>query len=363
MLRELIPSVLLEPGPFGLERWQWLALPVLLFASWTLGHLASRVTRWLLGRVVKRTSTQWDDELLARMGGPTTLAMSLLVAFALLPLVELPTNAEAFVHRTIRGLGFVAFFWAIVRTIDVSQTVIERSPWARAHTASRALVPLSVRVIKVIVAAIAIVALLSEFGYPVASLIAGLGIGGLAFALAAQKTVENLFGAFSIGADEPFRPGDTVRIEDFVGTVEVIGLRSTRIRTHDRTIISIPNGKLAEMRLETFAERDRIRLACTVGLVYDTSVEQMRSVLAGLEGVLRGHPKIWPDNVVVRFKELAASSLDIEIVAWFQTQDWAEFQRIRQDVLLEFMEVVAKAGTSFAFPTRTVHVVSDSVPS
>lgn len=206
--------------------------------------------------------------------------------------------------------------------------------------------------------ALALVAVLSELGYPVAGLLAGLGIGGIAVALAAQKTVENLFGSLAMAADPPFGLGDFVRIEDFVGTVEAIGLRSTKIRTLDRTLVSLPNGRLADMRLESLAARDRMRLACTVGLVYGTSAEQMRSVLQGLEEVLRAHPRIWPDAVVVRFKELGPFSLDIEVMAWFQTSEWAEFQLIRQEVLLRFMEVVDRAGTSFAFPTRTVHLVS-----
>jgi MscS family membrane protein len=147
-----------------------------------------------------------------------------------------------------------------------------------------------------------------------------------------------------------------VRIEDFVGTVESIGLRSTRVRTLDRTLISIPNGKLAEMRLESFTARDRIRLACQVGLVYGTTAEQMRAVLEGLEQRLRQHPKIWPDAVVVRFGELGATSLNIEVMAWFLTSDYGEFQGIRQEILLQFMEVVERAGTAFAFPTQTVHL-------
>ena len=141
-----------------------------------------------------------------------------------------------------------------------------------------------------------------------------------------------------------------------MGTVEAVGLRSTRVRTLDRTLISIPNGKLAEMRIESFAVRDRIRLACTIGLVYGTTANQMRLVVAGLEQTLREHPKIWPDGITVRFKELTPSSLDIEIMAWFLTADYPEFQLIRQEILLQFMEVVEKAGTSFAFPTRTVHL-------
>jgi MscS family membrane protein len=185
-----------------------------------------------------------------------------------------------------------------------------------------------------------------------------LGLGGLAFALAAQKTIENLFGAFSIGIDQPFREGDFVKIEDFVATVEAIGLRSSRFRTLDRTIITIPNGKLAEMRLESFTARDRLRLATVIGLEYQTTLSQMREVLSGFERVLRAHPKIWADAVVVRFREFAASSLDVEIMAWFKTADWSEFQLIRQEILLAFIEVVEHAGTSFAFPTQTLHVAS-----
>jgi len=154
-----------------------------------------------------------------------------------------------------------------------------------------------------------------------------------------------------------------VKVDDFVGTVETLGLRSTLIRTLDRTLVSIPNGRLAEMRLESYSARDRMRLACTVGLVYATSAaQQMRQVLEGLEAVLRGHPSIWPDAVVVRFKEFGPSSLEIEIMAWFQTSIWSEFQLIRQDVLLQFMDVVEGARTSFALPTRTVHLASGPGP-
>lgn len=219
--------------------------------------------------------------------------------------------------------------------------LVIQSSWASTHPAAQSLLPLASRVGKAAIWALGVVALLSDLGYPVTSLVAGLGIGGLAVALAAQKTVENLFGAFSIGADQPFREGDFVKIEDFVGTVESIGLRSTKIRTLDRTLIILPNGRLSDMRLESFSVRDRMRLACTLGLVYATTAAQLRKILAVLEGVLRAHPKIWPDAVVVRFKEFGDSSLNIEIMAWF-------------------MEVIQEAGSSFAFPTRSVHLIREA---
>jgi MscS family membrane protein len=147
-------------------------------------------------------------------------------------------------------------------------------------------------------------------------------------------------------------------VEDTVlGTVEAVGLRSTRIRTLDRTVVTLPNGKLADMQIETFAPRDRCRLVTTLGLVYDTNADQLRRVLAGFERVLRAHPAIWPDDVIVRFAGFGESSLDVEVMAWFTTGDWAVFRAYRQEVLLSFMEVVEEAGSSFAFPTRTVHLI------
>jgi MscS family membrane protein len=260
--------------------------------------------------------------------------------------------------RALRAAFLLVFFWAVWRAVDVVSDVALRSHWAHGSAASRSLIPLAERIAKVVILAMAAVASLSLLGYPVASLIAGLGLGGLALALAAQKTVENLFGAFSLGVDQPFRVGDFVKIEDFVGTVEVIGLRSTRFRTLDRTLITIPNGRLAEMRIESFAVRDRLRLAMALGLVYDTTAAQMREVLTGFERVLRAHPKIWPESLTVRFSAFSSSSLDIEIMAWFETPDWNEFLGIRETILLQLMDVVEQAGTSFAFPTQTIHVAS-----
>jgi MscS family membrane protein len=358
-LLEHLPVRLLRPGPLELLYWQWLALPVLFVVAWLLGYFLSRLTRRLFARIVRRTATRWDDEVFARVTGPLTLGWALAAAYALLPWLALYQPAQESVHRVLRAGFLLGFFWALLRSVDVAREVVAASAWARAHSSLRSLLPLGARVSKVLVLGLAVVAFLSELGYPVTSLVAGLGIGGLALALAAQKTVENLFGAFSIGADQPFREGDFVRIEDVVGTVETIGLRATRIRTLDRTLVSIPNGRLADMRLESFAARDRMRLACTIGLVYGTTAAQMRDVLDGLERVLRAHPLIWPDAVVVRFKEFGDSSLNVEVMAWFQTPNWSEFQLIRQDILLQFMDVVEKAGSSFAFPTRTVHLVSD----
>jgi MscS family membrane protein len=357
-LREHLPEPLLRPGPKELLWWQWLALPLIVTAAWLVGSLLSRLTRRMLARATSRTAMTWDEALLERLRGPFTFGYALLLTYVSVQWLGLYEPAEDFLTAALRGGAFVAFFWALSRCVDVVAQVVITSSWGQLHAGSRSLFALAARAGKLAVLAMAVVALLSQLGYPVASLVAGLGIGGLALALAAQKSVENLFGAFSIAADQPFREGDFVKIEDFVGTIEVIGLRSTKIRTLDRTLITVPNGKLAEMRLESFTARDRIRLSCVLGVVYETSGEQMKRILEGFERVLRQHSKIWPDAVVVRFREFGASSLDIEVMAWFETSDYGEFQQYRQEVLLEFMQVVEDAGSAFAFPTQTVHVAA-----
>jgi MscS family membrane protein len=361
-MRDHLPDALLRPGPKELLWWQWAALLLLAGLAALGGRLLAFPAQFFLGRVFSRTKTQWDDAFLARIAAPLTLGFGLLVAWALVPSLELYEPARVFVGRVLRAGGLVAIFWALWRSVDLTVTALHGSVWTE-RASARALVSLGGALAKIVVACLGVVAALSELGYPVAGLLAGLGIGGLALALAAQKTVEHLFGSLSLALDRPFDVGDFVKVEDFVGTVEAIGLRSTRFRTLDRTLITIPNGRVADMRLESFSVRDRMRLACTIGLVYETTAAQMRQVLEGLEAVLRGHPRIWPDAVVVRFKEFAASSLDIEIMAWFLTRDWSEFQLFRQEVLIQFMEVVERAGTGFAFPTQTVHVVGDPGPA
>jgi MscS family membrane protein len=345
-------------GPLSLLWSQWVGILVLAVCAVVVGLVFGRLTQRILLLVVTRTKAQWNDAIPGKLAGPLKAAWTIGALYVGLAWLDLPAAAAEFAGVLARGGFFFVFFWSLARIVDIAGQVVATSTWAQQHSALCALIPLGTRVARIVIWAMGVVALLSVLGYPVASLVAGLGIGGLALALGAQKTLENLFGAFAIGGDQPFREGDFVKIDDFVGTVEAIGLRSTKIRTLDRTLVSIPNGKLADMRVESFTARDRIRLACTIGLVYGTTGTQMRAVLTGIEGALRDHPKIWSDAVVVRFKELAESSLNIEVMAWFLTADWSEFQLIRQETLLKFMEVVERAGTSFAFPTRTVHVVS-----
>ncbi len=358
-LEGLLPPALLEPGPLGLLWWQWLALPALVLVCVVLGWFLGYLTRTFLGRLAARTRTTWDDEIISRIGGPLTALWAVGLFSVAHAWLGLGAGAEVGLVRVLRAAAYLSLFWAGFRLLDVAFFALGGAPWTRtgAGTGLAGLLPLGRKVARVLLLAMGVVAVLNELGFKVASLLAGLGIGGIALALAAQKTVENLFGSVAIGVDQPFRVGDFVKVEDFLGTVESIGMRSTRFRTPDRTLITIPNGKLADSRSETFAARDRIRLFANLGLVYSTTPAQMRAVLAGIEELLRAHPLLFRDTPPsVRFNEFRESSLNVEVVAWFATADWAEFTRLRQELYLSFMELVERAGTALAFPTRTVQL-------
>lgn len=337
------------------ETWRWIIGVGAAAAVVIAGRLLGRGVLAVLSRAVGRTAVSWDDVILDRLSGPIRAGCVLVSTRLMLPWLALPPKVDGFFEHAMVAATVVILFWFLLRVVDVGRSALEQRSWARDNASSRSLLSIGTRTVKAILMALALLTVLAAFGVPITSLVAGFGLGGLAVALAAQKSLENLFGTYSIGLDQPFREGDFVRVGDLVGTIEAIGLRSTRLRTLDRTTVQIPNAQLADSRTESFTARDRIRLACTIGLVYDTSAAQLRRIVADLEALLRAHPLIWPDAVVVKFKELAAYSLDIEVMAWFQTQDWSEFQRIREQLLLGFMEIVERNESSFAFPSRTIY--------
>jgi MscS family membrane protein len=363
-LADLVPEPLLLMGPGGLAVWQWLGLGIVLALAWLVGRLGAWLFTWVGGKLVGRTSTNLDDELVSQLRSPLRMLTSLGLMRLGIVSLELPAPATRVCHEILLAFFAIALVWGALRSIDVIAAHLGRAPWAVERPSTRSVLMLLSRIGKALVIIIAGIGFLSGIGLPVASLLAGLGIGGIALAFGAQKTVENLFGAVAIGVDRPFREGDFVKVEDNVlGTVETVGLRSTRIRTLDRTIVTLPNGKLADMRVETFAVRDRIRFATVVGLVYGTTAEQLRAVLAGFDKVLRSHAGVIPDDIVVRFSNLGPSSLDIEVQSQLKTTDMKQFRVWREEILISFMEVVEQAKSSFAFPTQTVHLVHEQPPT
>lgn len=360
-LRDHLPPALMREGFLRVFYWQWiglaLALPVLVLFSWLVGG----TLRGLLTRVSARTETDWDDLLVEHLRGPFRLWLSALAAPPLLGLLELNARLSAFVDDATRGLVLIALFWGLLRVIRLGQLRIENKAWEAGQGAqARTLVPLLGNILRVTLAILALLVALSQFGYPVGTLLAGLGIGGIAVALAGQKTVEHLFGSVSLAADRAFRVGDWVRAGATEGTVERIGLRSTSFRTMERTVVRIPNGRLADERIETFGERDRIALKADVDLTYDTPGAVIQQIRDDIEAALRAQEKIWPDAVHVHVEAFTESAIRLKVLAWFETQDFNEFRMIRHHVLLAFMRIVETNGSSFAFPSRTVYHVAQA---
>lgn len=356
--RDHLPQILHARGLWGVPVWQWLVLVLLMVASVPLGRLLRAPTTWLVGALARRTRATWDDLIFTRMRGPIAGAWTLAIFASLVPYIGFGELGRARIGQAL-SIGVLGiFFAALVRLIDVATELLLSLPWAaRRPEISRSMLPLAQQALKGALIALGVVTILSELGFPVSSLLAGLGIGGVAVALAGQKTVENLFGAFSLGIDQPFRLGDWVSVEGGVsGHVERIGMRSTRLRTAERTLVTIPNGKLSELRLETFAARDRFLLSTRVGLVYGTSAAEVREVITGLEDLLAAQPTLHRDSRVVRLLSLGPTSLELEVIASFATQTYDAFRDVRQEVLLGILEVVARAGTSLAFPTQTIQL-------
>ncbi|MGD8958684.1 MAG: mechanosensitive ion channel family protein, partial [Desulfobacteraceae bacterium] len=198
-----------------------------------------------------------------------------------------------------------------------------------------------------------------HLGMPLYSVIAGLGIGGLAVALAIRPTLENLIGGIILYVDQPVRVGDFCSFDDKTGTIESIGVRSTKLRALDRTLISIPNAALADMQLINYAKCDRMLILTTIGLRYETEPDQLRYVLVRIREMLHAHPRVDSETIRVRFFEYGASSLDIQIRIYALTRDWNEFFAIREDVLLRINDLVREAGTGFAFPSQTIYFSRD----
>lgn len=198
-----------------------------------------------------------------------------------------------------------------------------------------------------------------DIGLPVFSLLAGLGIGGIAIALAIRPTLENLIGGFILFLDKPIRVGDLCTFGEHTGTVESIGVRSIQIRPFDRTMITVPNAQFADMQIVNWARCDRMLIQQTIGLRYETDDDQLRYLIVKLREMLIGHPRIDSDTVRVRFSDYGPSSLDVSIRIYALTREFNDFFAIKEDVLFRIKTIVQQSGTGFAFPSQTVYMGKD----
>ena len=354
-----LPQGLVKNAFLGMPLWQWLALLAAIPVAFAIGWAVV-----LLLAIPRRLWIKFRNRpnLHAYRGISTPLlvtfsAFAHRVIAAYLGLALLP---RLYYFRTIWVLISIGFFWFLLRASGLTMQRLRTHAVSAGRTGTGTLMVLGERVVKALLVIVATLATLGILGFNLTTVLAGLGIGGLAIALAAQKTLENLFGGISVLADEVIRVGDYCRFGDRSGTVEDISLRSTRVRTDARTELYIPNGALATMSIENFTRRDKILFNPALAIRYETTADQLRYLLAEIRRMLYQHPKVESGSAYIRFANFDTSALRLEIFSYVLTRDANEFNAIREDILLRIMDLVEKSGSRLAFPSQTLYFSRDS---
>lgn len=307
-----------------------------------------------LRRLARSTTTEADDVLLDTVRVPVQLLVwALAVAAASTILwVEPP----AFATNLTRTLVIVAAFAALYKGIGLIMRSARGLAAITGIHLDEQLLPFLRTMLKALVVILAILTVLGEWQYDIGGLIAGLGVSGLAVALAAENTVANVFGFATIVGDRPLAVGEYISTPDVTGTVEHVGFRTTRIRQLDRALVTIPNSKLAGSVVTNWSRLTQRRLDMTIGLTYSTTSAQMRQLLQRLEALLRSRESIAGDTVNVLFTGFGDSALNVRLIAYVQLPDWMAFMKEQQEIMLQVMDIVAEMGLSFAFPSRSIYI-------
>jgi len=358
-LGRVLPAPAFQLSLFEILLWQWVALLLLVVVAAGLSWVVATLLLRLLRPIAGLSRSELDDQILHVAAPPARLAIAIGIFAAGFRPLGLAVPAHEFLRGATGAASVVALTWLLMRFVDMAEQVWRQRLLARGQGQTVTLLAPGRKTVKIVLVLIAVVAMLDNFGFDVTALIAGLGVGGLAVALAAQKTVENLFGGITLYADRPVRVGDFCRFGDRVGTVEEIGLRSTRVRTLDRTLVSVPNAEFSTLQLENYTRRDMIWYHPTIGLRYETTPDQLRYVLVEVRKLLYAHPRVDPEPARIRFTGFGAFSLDLVIFAYVRATDWGEYLEIAEDLNLALMDVVERAGTGFAFPSNTTYLAQD----
>lgn len=354
-LEQHLPSVLTEKRLAGHPMYRlvlpFLLIPLAFFVGWL-------VIRVLFSFLHEPLSRRLDEEMMRKLG-QTRKPLILLIASASVYILALSAVSLlgrlfwTFMSSTMAVVGLV---WLATYFIDAGAQIIEK----RRPEAANAVIRLTATLLKALAVIIGLFVIFYYFaGINLTAVVAGLGVGGIAIAFAAQKTIENFFGGVFIVWDKPIRLGDFCRAGEHMGTVEHIGLRSTQIRTLNRTVVSIPNGQLSTVSIENFTLRDRFLFRHTLNLRYETTAEQLRYLLARIRELLYRHPRVDSTTARIRFIAFGQSSLDVEIFAYLLETDMNGFLAVQEDLLLRIMDIVESSGSGFAFPSQTLYMAKD----
>jgi len=318
------------------------------------------VTTWIFGFFkifAARTKTTLDDKLFPALEGPVKAVIVVIGTMMSLKVLKLSATAdETLGYAYTMAFSFV-LFWGFLRTFN---TVLDHlAEIARDRQLGvTPFMPWIKKSLFTIVFIFGVLMIAQSLGADVKAFLAGLGIGGLAFALAAQDTIANIFGSVVVAVDQPFEIGEFVRIGSIVGMVEDMGLRSTKIRALDRSLVTIPNKTVAGEIITNLARFNGRRVEQVIGLTYDTRAEQMQEIVDEFRRLILAEAEVDPTSVICYFRDYNNSSLDIWIVFVVKDPDFHKHMALRQRLNLAFMRTVESRGLSFAFPTQTVHVAS-----
>ena len=358
-LDRFLPDILAKPRIAGIRLFEWLVL----FLVFPLCYRLLGAISWLARPFValrRRRSDAPAGQAGLRVPGAVRLVLLGIAIRWILGIIDLPLLERQFWTAVAALLLIVALGWFLLLLNGYGERYIRQRLANGGETAS--LLRVARRIADVLVVLACGLATLRYFGFDPTAALAGLGIGGIAVALAAQKTLENVIAGLSLIFDKAVGVGDFIKVGETVGTVDYIGLRSTRIRTLDRTVLSVPNGQIASVGIETLSARDKYRFYHVVGLRYGTSVDQMRAVIDGVRTLLLTDAGVESDSVRVRFFRLGSSSLDVEVAAYVLAADWERFLAIQQELLLRIMKTIDGAGTEIAFPAQTL-LIAGATPS
>src|ERR1700756_654057 len=357
-VEEILPEFLVNRRLAKIPLFEWLTLfvglPFLYMLTGLLDRLSGLAIRAFRRRLLRDANAQTPRVL------PTPLRLLLLALSIrwLLSTVGLPLLARQFWSTMALIIAIAACMWLLILVNGWAERyLVGRRP---GMSGSAAVLRLGRRLIDGLILFAGLLFSLHHFGINPTAALTGLGVGGIAVALAAQKTLENVIAGISLIADEAVHVGDVLKVGDIVGTVEDVGLRSTRIRTMDRTVVSVPNGQIANMSLETLSARDKFRFHPLVGLRYETTPAQLRSIVIMVRELLTEHTKLDSLSVRVNFLRLSSSSIDVEIFAYVFAIDWVDFLQIQQELLLSVMDIIKQAGAEIAFPSQTMYLAAHS---
>lgn len=359
-LDKVLPAILKERKLGNVPVGHWAVVVIMTVVAYLLSRFLIFIIAFIIQKMWKNADSEKGEAIIDAFTLPVNMYLTVVLFVALTKPMGISIVVRQRFSIIIISIGIVAFLILLWRLTDfVSMYMRSRMNKSGRISAVSAILFLS-RTTKVGIVFIGIIAILGMVGVDVTAGIAALGIGGIALALGAQKTIENFVGSVSLIADQPLRVGDYCRVDDIKGTVEAIGMRSTTLRTSARTIVTIPNGQLSASKIENYTHRDRFIFNPIFNFRMETTPDQMRYLLIELKSLLYAHPAVLNSPPIVRFTGITADALKVDIIAYIEVETFEISQEVQEDLLLRMMDIIENSGTSLAYPSQTLYMARNT---